>query len=576
VEVSVKRSASEKLLPHKLVRVLCSVLWPFLVAGAVFLVAGKLGYNPTDDGYLLSQSHRILLGQVPHRDFISPRPDLSAYLHLIDLALPLPRMIAVRVVGLTEILLYSLFLSVFIIDRPPWRWHPSVAALATIAFLVNLNVFPLMSWYTTDGILLIAIGLALVRTGSRGDRKNLVLLAFFVLGAAATVKQSFGLAPLLGALWLWKELPRSWARTDWFFAALAAASPSAIYVAYISLEGGWGHMLTQLTSPPLHEWGQQLVSAYDGRAALLVGAALAAQACLLWWMLTRVRGSEGGSENRSLVVIGAYIAIVTAIVFFGPVGLAVRTWGLTAMWSLIVFLMIEFLCTRTIDFTGLILLFLSWMVTLSFGFAVPDLVGGAIWLFLVTQALVHVKAGSRPVIRRWSILLLVMFAAIFVTERRDSPYFDVSAPRLSASLSSVSPEFGGIRTGPVTATYLREYAGCTQRYNEPNTAVFPDNPAMYSLLDLHNPFPTDWLWPKSLLGSENWIVSVARHLHEQGHFLVLFQTMPASFLRDVDGLPAASRKTPPFDYGSGLPTRILSALGGRKVLCGPFVGRYSP
>ncbi|MEA2485657.1 MAG: hypothetical protein QOD46_768 [Actinomycetota bacterium] len=546
------------------------------LAAAVFLVAGRLGYNPTDDGYLLSQSQRILLGQVPHRDFISPRPDVSAYLHLIDLALPLPRMISVRVVGLTEILLYSLFLSVFIIDRPPWRWHFSVAALATIAFLVNLNVFPLMSWYTTDGILLIAIGLLLLRTASRDDRKHLVLLAFFLLGAAATVKQSFALAPVLGGLWLWKEPIKSWARRDWFFAALAAVALPAIYVGYVAMEGGWTRMVTQLTSPPLHEWGQQLVSRYGGRALLLVAVALAAQAGVLWRMLSRERSNLDKSGNRSPLVVGTYIAIVTAVVFFGPLGLALRTWGLTAMWSLIVFLIVQFLCSRTVNVTGLILLLLSWMVSLSFGFAVPDLLGGAIWLFLITQALGGVRAGSWPPIRRWTILLLVMFAAVFVIERRDSPYFDVAAPRLSASLASVSPAFGGIRTGPVTATYLHEYASCTQRYKEPNTAVFPDNAAMYSLLDLHNPFPTDWLWPKSLIGSENWIVSVARRLHEQGHFIVLFQTAPASSLRDVEALPTATKATAPFDYGSDLPTRIFSALGGQKVACGPFVGRYSP
>jgi hypothetical protein len=552
------------------------VLLALILASAVFLVAGKLGYSPTDDGYLLSQSHRILLGQVPHRDFISPRPDVSAYLHLIDLALPLPRMISVRVVGLTEILLYSLFLSAFITDRPPWRWHFPLAALATIAFLVNLNVFPLMSWYTSDGILLIAMGLVLVRTASRGDKKLSMFLAFFLLGAAATVKQSFALAPILGGLWLWKEPMESWDARDWFFAGVSAVSPTVLYVAYIAVEGGWGRMVTQLTSPPLHQWGQQLVSRYGGGAPLLLLAvALAAQACLLWQMFRRER-NQGRSENRSLVVVGSYTAIVTAVVFFGPLGIALRTWGLTAMWSLIVFLIVKFLCTRTIDITGVILLLLGWMVSLSFGFPVPDLLGGAIWLFLVTQAWAHVRVRSRLAIGRWAILLLVMFATIFVIERRDSPYFDVPAPRLSASLTSVSTQFGGIRTGPVTASYLREYASCTQRYNEPNTAVFPDNPAMYSLLGLHNPFPTDWLWPKSLLGSENWIVSVARHLHEEGHFLVLFQAAPASSLRDVAELHAATKQTPPFDYGSDLPARIFSALGGKRILCGPFVGRYSP
>jgi hypothetical protein len=575
VDVSLKWRSFEGFAQGKLAKVLWSILWPFALAGAVFLVAGRLGYNPSDDGYVLSQSHRILLGQVPHRDFISPRPDLSAYLHLIDLALPLPRMISVRVVGLAEILLYSLLLSVFVLGKPPWRWDFTEAALSTIAFFVNLNVFPLMSWYTTDGILLIAIGLVLLRSGSSRDGKRMVLFAFFILGASATVKQSFGLAPVLGGLWLWKQPLKSWSLKDWFLAAVASAAPAAIYVAYIFIEGGWQHMVTQLTSPPLHEWGQQLISAYNGSGILFAGIALATQAGLLWWIFAP-RNRQRANGNHLLLIVGAYIAIVTSIVFFGPLGLALRTWGLTAMWSLVVFLVAEFLCFRRIDVVGLTLLLFSWMVALSFGFAVPDLVGGAVWLFLVTRALSVLEPSAGPVIRRWTALLLVMFALIFVVERRNSPYFDVAAPRLSASLSSISSEFGDISTGPVTASYLHEYVSCTRRYQEPNVAIFPDNPAMYSLLGLHNPFPTDWLWPKSLLGSQDWIVSVARRLHSEGHFLVLFQTIPASALRDVGALPSATNKTPPFDYGNGLADKILSTVGGKKVLCGPFVGRYSP
>ncbi len=40
-----------------------------------------MGYNPTDDGFVLAQSRRILDGQIPHRDFISVRPVASALLH---------------------------------------------------------------------------------------------------------------------------------------------------------------------------------------------------------------------------------------------------------------------------------------------------------------------------------------------------------------------------------------------------------------------------------------------------------------------------------------------------------------
>ena len=52
-----------------------------VVALLVFFAFGRLGFNPTDEGFYLAISRRLLEGLVPHRDFITPRPPLSAILH---------------------------------------------------------------------------------------------------------------------------------------------------------------------------------------------------------------------------------------------------------------------------------------------------------------------------------------------------------------------------------------------------------------------------------------------------------------------------------------------------------------
>ena len=57
-----------------------------LAAGLHFLYS-PLGFNPTDEGFVLAYSRRVLDGQVPHRDFISIRPAGSAYLHAPELAI---------------------------------------------------------------------------------------------------------------------------------------------------------------------------------------------------------------------------------------------------------------------------------------------------------------------------------------------------------------------------------------------------------------------------------------------------------------------------------------------------------
>ncbi len=43
------------------------------------------GFNPTDEGFVLSATNRVWHGQVPHADFSSVRPLGYAYLHIPEL-----------------------------------------------------------------------------------------------------------------------------------------------------------------------------------------------------------------------------------------------------------------------------------------------------------------------------------------------------------------------------------------------------------------------------------------------------------------------------------------------------------
>lgn len=45
-----------------------------------------LGFNATDEGWMLAGSRRLLDGEVPHRDFISLRPAGSSLLHVPEVA----------------------------------------------------------------------------------------------------------------------------------------------------------------------------------------------------------------------------------------------------------------------------------------------------------------------------------------------------------------------------------------------------------------------------------------------------------------------------------------------------------
>jgi hypothetical protein len=54
--------------------------WIAALAGLFAGRAGRFGFGPTDQGFVLSLSWRVLNGAIPHVDLISARPLGSAYL----------------------------------------------------------------------------------------------------------------------------------------------------------------------------------------------------------------------------------------------------------------------------------------------------------------------------------------------------------------------------------------------------------------------------------------------------------------------------------------------------------------
>ncbi|HNY56128.1 MAG TPA: hypothetical protein PKI86_10890, partial [Chitinophagales bacterium] len=61
------------------------ILFILIVAAICHILFSKYGFNPTDEGFVLSASNRILHGQIPHVDFSSVRPLGYAYLHIPEL-----------------------------------------------------------------------------------------------------------------------------------------------------------------------------------------------------------------------------------------------------------------------------------------------------------------------------------------------------------------------------------------------------------------------------------------------------------------------------------------------------------
>jgi hypothetical protein len=205
--------------------------WAPALVVAVYWTVGRIGFVPTDQGFILAAAHRILLGQVPHRDLIWPRPVGTPLIHTLDFLLPGPLFETSTVVAIAEVVAYSIVLGAIAYRVGPFRWRPVQAAGVAAAVLVNLHRFPVMVWPAIDGLLLVSTGFVLVHRGLRAHPWSL-LTGFLLLGMACTVKQSFLAAPVFALVYvgirLRDEIPgRWWLRLGCASAALAAIAALA-------------------------------------------------------------------------------------------------------------------------------------------------------------------------------------------------------------------------------------------------------------------------------------------------------------------------------------------------------------
>jgi hypothetical protein len=559
-----------QMVMHRRLRTAFLIAWPVLLGVAIYVAYGRLGFNPTDEGLVNAAAYRILQGQVPHRDFIWPRPVGSAYLHLPELLLPLPGVMTSRAIALGEVVGYSLLFGVLLTDRAPTRWSLAEVLAVAISVLVNLNAFPLMSWYTIDGILLVAIGAVLLRRGLRQRAALTIALAFLALGAATTVKQSFWPAPLFGLVWLSAASSRGGRWTRLLIAVEAAAALPLAYALLVTASGGADELIKQLFSGPVAT-GRELLTA-------LPNPPLVAALCVATVTLTIMRpaaGASGGSAWWRLIPAGGTAVMIGGVVVTGELARSAN-WGAILWWLVVTEVVADGLRSRRLEWSGAVLIGAAWMATLSWGMPVPNLVAGSLALFLLHRALPK-DDGPNPVVVRLAAAAIALILAVAITPtfahaRTELTYRDRPAAQLTSPLDAVDDDFAGVVTNPVTAEYLEQVRECIRAFPAERVAVIPDNAALYWTLELHNPFPVDWMIPLDITGSEGRIVDATRVLDREGHYLVLFEPIAANKLQNVDRLPSFGETV---FRDPQLGEMIRSSLSGAVVRCGAFEGVWS-
>uniref|UniRef100_B8DQ01 GtrA-like protein domain-containing protein n=1 Tax=Nitratidesulfovibrio vulgaris (strain DSM 19637 / Miyazaki F) TaxID=883 RepID=B8DQ01_NITV9 len=150
------------------------------------------GMDTTDFGFFYGHAWRVLLGEVPYRDFFYVKPPLSLYWHAFWLWLT-PERVSVLAgkAGFYAEMLAASWLGALYLARAVdlRRLGVPLPLLATLGFVWSVHAFPPMPWHTVEGVLFGAGALYAVVAGHP-------LLAGVLAAASALTKQSYALVPL--------------------------------------------------------------------------------------------------------------------------------------------------------------------------------------------------------------------------------------------------------------------------------------------------------------------------------------------------------------------------------------------
>ncbi|MFC1734040.1 hypothetical protein ACFL6I_27365, partial [candidate division KSB1 bacterium] len=174
----------------------------FLYIVLYFLIYGRFGWNDTDEGFILASSWRIFKGQIPYRDFILIYPPLSYLVHSVTFfIIPDNYQIIFERLLCYIFFAFSSYYAAATIEHifKLSKLGLDKFLLATIGFVLSVNNFPPMPWYTVDGVFFGSIGIFLiVRYGSTFS--NVIGMLFLFLSALC--KQPFYLMPIAGILYI--------------------------------------------------------------------------------------------------------------------------------------------------------------------------------------------------------------------------------------------------------------------------------------------------------------------------------------------------------------------------------------
>ncbi|MBN1272435.1 MAG: hypothetical protein JXB26_09200 [Candidatus Aminicenantes bacterium] len=495
------------------------------------------GYNPSDDGFILAYSRRILEGQIPHLDFISIRPVGSAILHLPVVLLGggytywISRFVvwcefAVMAAAWTHVFSSFASLKVRLFDKTLFFF---------VAYIFSVHTFPVMAWHTIDGLLMISLGLV----WTRKKKPAVKFIGFFFLGLSCLFKQSF--IPAVFVLpFIWNEWKN---KKTW----VAIFLPGLLYSGYLLVAGAFGDAFIQLCfQTGIIQAG--FISYLTEWITFPLGIIWGFLSCLLMYRRKLLNGVFKPNFLRAagMTALGVSLFTYPAGLWMGRAvwNLAFWLFGIVAGTALYFFLFAKRSERGNVLKPVLSALVIAWSVSLSKGYNSPSLAAGILALVILLLIFSVFPSGAGKNVKRLFGLLkcalLIMSVGAFVWARYNHIYLERPASDLEYSLEDIFPGTKKIRTNENTFRFLKDLDRAVEKYRGEEFTIIPDCAGYWVKASQVNPLSIDWLQPVELK-NQRLVDRLENEIRSKQGLILIVQKVHAEYLfREFRPIPENS------------------------------------
>jgi len=464
-------------------KILQGLVFIIVLSIAAHLIFSSLGFVPSDDGFMLAYTRRLLDGQIPYKDFLSAHNIGTPILWM-----PFVYFGGAYTFWITRFAVWFEFAAIAwiwtsIISKAFIKKEISIVAkfvLGLIAFFFTAHSFPPMVWYTIDGLFVYSIAIVLCRQ----DKIYAKIIGYMLVGVTFIIKQNF-IFLLPAAIFLlgdWKS------KKYW----LSLVTPLAVYYLVLFALAGIPSVLMQTTSRT--EFVQTAIKGF------------VAKFTFPWGILVGIAGSFLlQNKNFNKVFLGfllIFFPVIYSVFYLNNSGKFIWDCSFflfgTVLGMAIYFLNKKMYEKVSLMFIGIIV---AWSVAISGGYNTPVFASGILFIYIYFS-LIYLfslnKQFERILVRSLNVIVIILLPIIiynFYLLRVNNVYGEARpASQLTYSVANVLPGGKNLFTSKDVYEKLKDLQLAEKIVKKENKqyAILPAYAALWVKSEQANPLPMDY------------------------------------------------------------------------------------